>query len=128
MHSCPSSRGPQEAEGSVESEPDLTVTPRFLLAENEATSHVFSLGVRTPAGSAATGGHVMSLTPRYEFWTNPVGTWVARGSTSFSVPLGDAREAAIQAWRRGLEFAGEGAREQQRKTEVEKKLAKHATK
>jgi len=32
------------------------------------------------------------------------------------------RDAAIAAWRRGLEVAGEGQREKQRRTEVEKKL------
>ncbi len=36
------------------------------------------------------------------------------------------REAAIQAWRRGVEVAGEGAREKQRRAAVEKKLEKHA--
>jgi tetratricopeptide (TPR) repeat protein len=36
------------------------------------------------------------------------------------------RDAAIAAWRRGVEVAGENTRERQRKAEVEKKLAKHA--
>jgi uncharacterized protein HemY len=36
------------------------------------------------------------------------------------------REAAIQAWRRGVEVAGEGTREKQRKAAVEKKLEKNA--
>ncbi len=39
--------------------------------------------------------------------------------------LGD-REGAIAAWRRGVEVAGENTRERQRRTEVERKLAKHA--
>lgn len=77
---------------------DLTVTPRFLLAEDEATTQVFSLGVRTPTGSAATGGRIMAMTPRYEFWTNPVGPWVARGSASFFAPLGEGRGPAPAAF------------------------------
>ena len=88
--------------GYVTESGDLTVTPRFLLAEDEATTHVFSFGVRTPTGSAATGGGLMALTPRYEFWTNPGGPWVARGSTSFSVPIGDARTRAPDAFTGGF--------------------------
>ncbi|MCI0458717.1 MAG: tetratricopeptide repeat protein [Gemmataceae bacterium] len=38
--------------------------------------------------------------------------------------LGERAEA-LAAWRRGLEVAGEGARERQRRAEVEKKLQKH---
>lgn len=35
------------------------------------------------------------------------------------------REAALAAWRRGLEVAGDSRREQERKTQVEKKIQKH---
>jgi hypothetical protein len=35
------------------------------------------------------------------------------------------REAALEAWRRGLEVVGEGQREKQRRAEVEKKLQQH---
>jgi hypothetical protein len=73
---------------------DLTIRPRFLLAEDEATSHVFSVGVTAPTGSSATGGGLLAITPRYEFWNNPVGPWVARGSASVTVPIGDAPAAA----------------------------------
>jgi hypothetical protein len=66
--------------GYITQSGDLTVTPRFLLAEDEATTHIFSLDVRTPTGSPATGGGLLALNPRYEFWNNPVGPWVARGS------------------------------------------------
>lgn len=38
--------------------------------------------------------------------------------------LGD-REAALSAWRKGLEVVGEGQREAERKTAVEKKIEKH---
>ena len=38
------------------------------------------------------------------------------------------RDAAIAAWRRGLELAGESSRERRIKTAVERKLEKHAPK
>jgi len=68
---------------------DLVVAPRFLLAESVSTTHVLALEIRTPTGSRATGGGITSLAPRYEFWTNPVGPWVVRGSTSLVNPLGN---------------------------------------
>jgi hypothetical protein len=88
--------------GYVTQSGDLTVTPRFLLAETEATTHVLSLGVRTPTGSSATGGGLMALTPRYEFWTNPGGPWVVRGSSSFSVPIGDVPTSVHTTYTGGL--------------------------
>lgn len=66
---------------------DLTITPRFLLSETVATTQVFALGIRTPTGQAATAGHIMAIRPRYEFWTNPGGSWVVRGGTEVFVPL-----------------------------------------
>ncbi len=66
---------------------DLAVAPRFLLSETAATSQVFALGIRTPTGTTTTGNGIMSLVPAYEFWTNPGGAWVVRGSTGVSVPL-----------------------------------------
>ncbi len=44
----------------------------------------------------------MALTPRYEFWTNPVGSWVARGSAGFFVPLNKAETPAQTAFVGGL--------------------------
>ena len=75
---------------------DLVVAPRFLLAESAATTHVFALEIRTPTGSHATGGGITSLAPRYEFWTNPFGAWVVRGSTSLVVPLGGYQPSPTQ--------------------------------
>jgi hypothetical protein len=73
---------------------DLTVTPRFLLSETAATSQVFALGIRTPTGTPRTANGIMALTPRYEFWTNPVGPWVVRGSTGIFVPMNKAETPA----------------------------------
>lgn len=73
---------------------DFTVTPRFLLSETERTSQVFAVDIGTPTGRKTTGGGVMSLTPRYEFWTNPGGPWVVRGATGVFVPLNRAETPA----------------------------------
>ncbi len=75
------SRGYQNAFG------DLTIAPRFLLSESVRTTQVLHLAVRLPTGVAGTAGGVMALAPRYEFWTNPFGSWVARGSFGALVPL-----------------------------------------
>src|SRR5262249_40081728 len=66
---------------------DLALVPRFLLSESAATSQVFSLTIRTPTGTTPTVNGIMSLVPADEFWTNPGGPWVVRGSVGFSVPL-----------------------------------------
>ena len=66
---------------------DVIVTPRFLLSETAATTQTFALAIRTPTGTPSTGGGITALTPRYEFWTNPVGRWVVRGAGGFFVPL-----------------------------------------
>jgi hypothetical protein len=81
---------------------DLTITPRVLLAEDAATSHVFALAVRTPTGSQATGGGIMAMMPRYEFWTNPVGPWVVRGSADLFVPIGEVPPSSHTALAGGL--------------------------
>jgi hypothetical protein len=73
---------------------DLAVTPRFLLSESTASSQVFALAIRTPTGTPHTGNGIMALTPRYEFWTNPAGPWVVRGSTGLFVPLNKAETPA----------------------------------
>jgi hypothetical protein len=73
---------------------DLIVTPRFLLQEDEVTSQVFNLEIRTPTGQPATGGHVMALTPRYGFWVNPAGAWVVRGAAGCFIPLSTSAAAS----------------------------------
>jgi hypothetical protein len=81
---------------------DLNVTPRFMLSETAATSQVFALNIRTPTGSTGTGNGIMALTPRYEFWTNPFGPWVVRGSTGVFVPMNKAETPAQTAFVGGL--------------------------
>jgi hypothetical protein len=81
---------------------DLTVTPRFMLSETAATTQTFALAIRTPTGTSSTANGIMALTPRYEFWTNPVGPWVARGSSGVFVPMNRAETPAQTAIVGGL--------------------------
>jgi hypothetical protein len=81
---------------------DLTVTPRFLLSESAATSQTLALGIRTPTGSTGNGNGIMALTPRYEFWTNPGGPWVVRGSSGVFVPMNKDRLPVQTAFVGGL--------------------------
>jgi hypothetical protein len=81
---------------------DLAITPRFLLSETAATTQTLALAIRTPTGQPSTGNGNMGLTPRYEFWTNPVGPWVLRGSSGFFVPTNKAESHAQTAAVGGL--------------------------
>jgi hypothetical protein len=66
---------------------DMAVGARFLLSETEAFTQTFNLGIVVPTGQTETGGNLMSLFPRYSFWSNPGGAWVVRGGTGINVPL-----------------------------------------
>jgi hypothetical protein len=81
---------------------DLLIAPRVLLAETEATSHLFALDIRTPTGTTLTGNGVMSLTPRYEFWANPFGPWVVRGMGGIGVPLNRPNDVSNIAYVVGI--------------------------
>ncbi|NDC53246.1 MAG: hypothetical protein EBZ74_02900 [Planctomycetia bacterium] len=65
---------------------DLTVAPRFLLAEEKEHSVTANCYVRCPTGSTRTGNGVASLSPDVEFWVNPTGRWVMRGGVGVTVP------------------------------------------
>jgi hypothetical protein len=81
---------------------DVTFVPRFLLAETSATTQVFSLPIRVPTGTSATGNGIMSLTPGYEFWSNPFGAWVVRGDSGIVVPLNTAQTRSQTAMAGGV--------------------------
>jgi len=70
---------------------DFTVSPRFLLSENQDFSQVVECLVRTPTGSTLNGNGQTTLTPQYEFWYGGLpGAAVIRGGTGVTVPTNSA--------------------------------------
>lgn len=65
---------------------DLTIAPRFLLAEDKRYSVTSNLFVRIPTGNVRNGNGVASLSPDVEFWANPFGGWVFRGGVGVTTP------------------------------------------
>ena len=65
---------------------DLTVAPRFLLAEDKEYSFTANCYIRCPTGNVLTGNGVTSLSPDIEFWLNPTGKWILRGGVGVTVP------------------------------------------
>lgn len=65
---------------------DLTIAPRFLLAEDKRYSVTSNLFVRVPTGNGLNGNGVASLSPDLEFWANPFGGWVFRGGAGVTTP------------------------------------------
>ena len=63
---------------------------------------MFALDIRTPTGSPLNGNGLMALTPRYEFWANPVGPWVFRGMGGIGVPLNRPSEVNEVAYVVGI--------------------------
>ena len=66
---------------------DMSIAASFLLSESEAFTQLFTLGTVVPTGQTETGGNLMTVFPRYSFWSNPGGAWVVRGGTGINVPL-----------------------------------------
>ncbi len=81
---------------------DFSVTPRVMLSETAALTQSISLGIRTPTGTSATGQGHMELLPRYEFWANPIGAWVVRGSVGTDSLLNQKGQAGVTALAGGL--------------------------
>lgn len=69
---------------------DLQVAGSFLLSESAACTQLFTLGATLPTGHSETGSGLLSVFPRYSFWSNPGGSWVLRGGTGVNVPLNNA--------------------------------------
>ena len=65
---------------------DLTIIPRFLLAEDKRYTISTNLFVRVPTGNARIGNNVTSLSPDIEFWANPFTGWVVRGGLGVTAP------------------------------------------
>ncbi len=66
---------------------DISFAGSFLLSETESFTQLFTLGAIVPTGQTDTGGNLMTVFPRYSFWSNPGGAWVVRGGSGFNVPL-----------------------------------------
>ncbi|WP_156512759.1 hypothetical protein [Planctomyces sp. SH-PL62] len=66
---------------------DISVAGSFLLSESKAFTQLFTLGAIVPTGQSGTGGKLMTVFPRYSFWSNPGGAWVVRGGSGINVPL-----------------------------------------
>lgn len=64
---------------------DLTVAPRFLLAEDKKYSSTANCYIRFPTGSVLTGNGVTSLSPDIEFWLDPTDKWILRGGVGLTV-------------------------------------------
>ena len=65
---------------------DLTVAPRFLLAEDKEFSFTANCYIRCPTGSVLTRNGVTSLSPDIEFWINRTGKWILRGRVGATIP------------------------------------------
>ena len=85
---------------------DMSIAGSFLLSETEAFTQLFTLGTIVPTGQTETGGNLMTVFPRYSFWSNPGGAWVVRGGTGVNVPLNknDQRPAPVFTPGGGLLF------------------------
>ncbi len=81
----PNTLGPPEA--TVRGVGDLTVAPRFMLAEEKHFSVTANLYVRCPTGNGTTGNGATSLSPDIEFWINPITRWIVRGAIGVTVPI-----------------------------------------
>ncbi|MDG3002510.1 transporter [Paludisphaera mucosa] len=73
---------------------DLRFAPKLMLSESEGLSQTLSMLIRVPTGSTTLGEGIASLDPRYEFWSNPFGSWVVRGGGGPSIPLNPHHAAA----------------------------------
>lgn len=76
---------------------DLTIAPRFLIAEDRRYTVTANLFVRTPTGDPRNGNGVASLSPDVEFWANPVERWVVRGGVGVTVPT-NRTDASSRLW------------------------------
>jgi len=65
---------------------DFRIAPRVILSESKDTTQLFSVNFRTPTGNSFNGNGVASITPEYQFWTNPWKGLVVRGGAGFTVP------------------------------------------
>lgn len=70
---------------------DLTLTPRFMMIEQDNFTLVTQVSVQTPTGTRRAGAGQSILTPGVQFWWNFAESWVMRGG--FSTGVGTNRQA-----------------------------------
>ena len=75
---------------------DMSIAASFLLSESKSFTQLLTLGTIVPTGQTATGGNLMSVFPRYSFWSNPGGAWVVRGGAGVNVPLNKNDQRSVQ--------------------------------
>ena len=79
--------GPSPHRGYRSDFGDMSIAGSFLLSESKAFTQLLTLGTIVPTGRTGTEGNLMTVFPRYSFWSNPGGAWVVRGGTGVNVPL-----------------------------------------
>jgi hypothetical protein len=67
---------------------DLAITPRVILSESEDLTQSVGVSFRAPTGNGTNGNGIASITPGYEFWSNPWDKLVVRGGATMAVPYG----------------------------------------
>jgi hypothetical protein len=68
---------------------DLAITPRVILSECQDLTQSFGVSFRAPTGNADNGNGIASITPGYEFWSNPWDKLVVRGGATMAIPYGN---------------------------------------
>jgi len=86
---------------------DMSIAGSFLLSESAGFTQLFTLGTIVPTGRTETGGNLMTVFPRYSFWSNPGGAWVVRGGTGVNVPLNKNDQRPVLASSPGGVLFGE---------------------
>ena len=67
---------------------DLVITPRVMLSETQDVSQSVGVAFQAPTGDDTNGNGIASITPGYEFWSNPWDKLVVRGGATMAIPYG----------------------------------------
>ena len=67
---------------------DLVITPRVILSESQDFTQSVGVAFQAPTGNDVNGNGIASITPGYEFWSNPWDMLVVRGGITMAIPYG----------------------------------------
>ena len=67
---------------------DLAITPRVILSETQDFTQSIGVAFQAPTGDEINGNGIASITPGYEFWSNPWDKLVVRGGATMAIPFG----------------------------------------